>query len=155
MPESTTNNERGPAFKNFNLRLYKDLPYFGDKVRVTVFSEIFNVFNWTNYSIDYLNPTTGEAGIDAYILAEAFNDRPDFRSSGGEKVNQVSRADRIEELSGDDAENLVEIQDINGDGFITKNEITALKLATMLATLDDPRAYLRPREVHLGVKVDF
>jgi len=154
-PSSTSNNERGPAFKTVNLRLNKTLPYFGERFQVTVFMEIFNLFDWDNFNIDYLNPTTGSPGEDAFIIGEAFNDRPDFRDGSGEKVDRLSRADQKENLPGDDAENLVKIQDIDGDGFVSKNEIMALKLANMLAGLDNPLAYLRPRQVRLGVTVDF
>jgi len=106
-------------------------------------------------NIDLINPTTGSPGMDAYILEEAFNDRPDFRDPRGEKVNRITRQEQIDNLVGDDAANLVKIQDINGDGFISKNEIVALKLANMLAGLDNPMAYLRPLEIRLGLTVDF
>ena len=154
-PSSTNNNERGPSFKTLNLRLNKKLPYFGEGFQVAVFGEIFNLFDWDNYNIDYLNPTTGSPGVDAFVIEEAFKDRPDFRDGRGEKVDRLSRADQKENLPGDDADNLVKIQDIDGDGFVTKNEIVALKLANMLAGLDNPMAYLRPRQVRLGVTVDF
>jgi outer membrane receptor protein involved in Fe transport len=154
-PASTNNNERGPSYKNVNLRLNKQLPYFGDRFKVTLFTEIFNLFDFQNYNIDLINPTTGSPGMDAYILEEAFNDRPDFRDPRGEKVNRITRQEQIDNLVGDDAANLVKIQDINGDGFISKNEIVALKLANMLAGLDNPMAYLRPLEIRLGLTVDF
>ncbi len=154
-PATKNNNERGPSYKNVNLRLNKRLPYFGDRFKVTLFTEIFNLFDFQNFNIDLINPTTGSPGIDAYILEEAFNDRPDFRDPSGEKINRISRQEQIDNLVGDDAANLVKVQDINGDGFISKNEIVALKLANMLAGLDNPMAYLRPLEVRLGVTVDF
>ncbi|MBN2288508.1 MAG: TonB-dependent receptor [Candidatus Glassbacteria bacterium] len=154
-PSSTNNNERGPSFKNLNLRLNKKLPFFGERFQVAVFTEVYNIFGWENFNIDYLNPTTGSPGVDAFIIGEAFNDRPDFRDGSGEKVDRLSLADQKENLPGDDAENLVKIQDIDGDGFVTKNEIVALKLASLLAGLDNPLAYLRPREVRFGVNVDF
>lgn len=155
LPVSTNNNERGPSYKNFNLRLNKDLPYFGQNLRVRVFGEFMNLFGFSNYNIDYINQTTGSPNMDAYIIAEAFKDRPDFINDRGEKVDRLSLADQIANLSGDDALALVRIQDINGDGFISKNEITALKLANLLASLDNPLAYLRPREIRLGINVDF
>jgi outer membrane receptor protein involved in Fe transport len=154
-PSSTNNNERGPSFKNLNLRLNKKLPFFGQRLKVSLFTEIFNIFNWENYNIDYLNATTGSPGVDAYLIDEAFKDSPDFHNSSGEKVDRLSLADQIENLPGDDASNLVLIQDINGDGYISENEITALKLANLLAGLDNPLAYLRPRQVRLGATVDF
>ncbi|HUU29790.1 MAG TPA: TonB-dependent receptor [archaeon] len=157
-PASTNNNERGPSFKTVNLRLNKTLPffpYFKERLKVTLFTEIYNLFGFQNVNIDYLNPTTGSPGMDAFILEEVFNDRPDFRDDSGNKVDRISLSDQIENLPGDDAANLVRIQDINGDGFITKNEIVALKLANLLASLDSPLAYMRPLEVRLGVTVDF
>ncbi len=154
-PSSTNNNDRGPSYKNMNLRLNKLLPIPVKGMRFNLFGEIYNLFGFTNYNIDYLNPTTGSPDMDAYILTEAFNDQPDFNDGSGAKVDRISVADQIDKLPGDDAENLVRIQDINGDGFITKNEITALKLANMIASLDDPRAYLRPFECRLGISVDF
>jgi hypothetical protein len=138
-----------------DLRLNKALPYFGKQVKVALFTEIYNLFNFRNVNIDYLNPTTGSPGADAFMLEEAFNDRPDFRDQSGNKVDRLSRADQIENLPGDDAATLVQIQDINGDGFISKNEIVALKLANLLASLDNPMAYMRPLEVRLGISVDF
>jgi hypothetical protein len=154
-PSSNNNNDRGPSYKNVNLRLNKRLPVPYKRMRFTLFGEIYNLFGITNYNIDYINPTTGAPDMDAYILTEAFNDQPDFNDASGSRVDRISVADQIENLPGDDAENLVRIQDINGDGFITKNEITALKLANMIASLDDPRAYLRPLEFRLGISVDF
>ena len=155
LPLSTNNNERGASSKMVDLRLNKALPYFGKQVKVALFTEIYNLFNFRNVNIDYLNPTTGSPGADAFMLEEAFNDRPDFRDQSGNKVDRLSRADQIENLPGDDAATLVQIQDINGDGFISKNEIVALKLANLLASLDNPMAYMRPLEVRLGISVDF
>ncbi len=154
-PSSTNNNERGPSYKNLNLRLNKRLPIPYKQMRFTLFGEIYNLLGFTNYNIDYINPTTGSPDMDAYLLTEAFNDQPDFNDASGARVDRISVADQIDHLPGDDAQNLVRIQDINGDGFITKNEITALKLANMIASLDDPRAYLRPFELRLGINVDF
>ncbi|MEA2062889.1 MAG: carboxypeptidase regulatory-like domain-containing protein [Gemmatimonadota bacterium] len=154
-PSSTNNNERGACFKTLNLRLNKRLPLPGKRFKVSVFTEIYNLLDWKNYNIDRINPTTGNPGEDAFILDEAFKDRPDFIDDSGEKIDRISRADQKDNLTGDDAEMLVKIQDINGDGFISKNEITALKLASMLAGLDNPLAYLGPRLVRLGVNVDF
>lgn len=157
-PVSANNNERGPSFKTVNLRVNKtlpSLPYFGKRLRLTLFGEFFNLFNFKNVNIDYLNPTTGSPGMDAFLIEEAFNDRPDFRNDRGEKVDRLSRAEQMDELPGDDAANLVKIQDINGDGFITKNEIVALKMANLLASLDNPLGYLRPLEIRVGMTVDF
>ena len=154
-PASTNNNGRGPSYKDINLRINKRLPVPGERVKLTLFAEVFNLFNFKNYNIDYINPTTGSPAADAYILEKAFNDRPDFRGSAGEKVDQITLKEQIDNLAGDDAANLVKIQDIDGDGFITKNEIVALKLANLLASLDDPLAYRRPREVRLGINMDF
>lgn len=154
-PASSNNNERGPAYKNINLRINKELPYFGPRLKVRAFGEFFNLFGFTNYNIDYINPTTGSPDVDAYILKEAFNDRPDFRDASGHKVDRLTRSEQIEKLTGDDAQTLVRVQDLDGDGYISKNEIVALKLANLLASLDNPMAYLRPLEVRLGVSVDF
>ncbi|MBW7995386.1 MAG: TonB-dependent receptor plug domain-containing protein [Candidatus Glassbacteria bacterium] len=154
-PSSANNNDRGPSYKNVNLRLNKRLPIPYGGMRLSLFGEIYNLFGFTNYNIDYLNPTTGSPDMDAYILTEAFNDRPDFTDAGGNKVDRIALSDQIDNLPGDDAASLVQIQDINGDGFVSKNEITALKLANMLAGLDDPRAYLRPFQLRLGINLDF
>ena len=154
-PSSTNNNDRGPSYKNVNLRINKLLPIPTKKMKVTLFGEIYNLFNFTNYNIDYINPTTGAPDMDAYILTEAFNDRPEFFDDMGNKTDRIAVSDQIDNLPGDDAGNLVKIQDINGDGFISKNEITALKLANMLASLDDPRAYLPPIQIRLGINLDF
>ncbi|MEA1996522.1 MAG: TonB-dependent receptor, partial [Gemmatimonadota bacterium] len=157
-PLSTNNNERGPSFKNVNLRVNKALPRLpgvGDRMKITLFAEIYNLFNFRNVNIDNLNPTTGSPGVDAFMLEEAFNDRPDFRDSDGEKVDRLSRASQKDNLPGDDAVNLVRIQDLDGDGFITKNEVSALRIANMLAALDNPLAYLRPFQARLGLTVDF
>lgn len=154
-PSSTNNNDRGPSYKNVNLRLNRPLPIPAGDMRLTLFAEIYNLFGFTNYNIDYINPTTGSSDMDAYILTEAFNDQPEFIDNSGTRVDRLPVADQIDNLPGDDAENLVLIQDINGDGFVSKNEITALKLANMLAALDDPRAYLRPFQLRLGLNVDF
>ncbi len=154
-PSGSNNNGRGPSYKNFNLRINKDLPYFGPRLKVRAFGEFYNIFGFTNYNIDYINPTTGSANVDAYILSEAFKDRPDFRDASGDKIDRLTRSEQTGNLSGDDAAMLVKIQDIDGDGYITKNEIVALKLANLLASLDNPLAYLRPLEIRLGVSVDF
>ncbi len=154
-PLSTNNNERGPSYRNVNLRVNKLLPSPLAGMRLSLFSEIHNLFGFRTYGIDYLNATSGSAGIDAYLLEEAFKDRPDFRNPQGEKVDRITRAEQIDNLPGEDAAALVAIQDINGDGFIAKNEIVALKLASMLAALDNPLAYGRPLEVRLGLSVDF
>jgi len=154
-PVSMNNNERGPSYKTLDLRINKPLNVPGSRWRVALFGEIHNLFNWKNYNIDYINSTTGSAGVDAYMQDEAFNDRPDFTDSRGEKTDRLSLSDQMDNLPGDDAVDLVKIQDIDGDGFISKNEIVALKLANMLASLDDPRAYMRPIEVRLGITVDF
>lgn len=154
-PSSNNNNDRGPSYKNVNLRLNRRLPISYKQMRVNLFGEAYNLFGFTNYNIDYINPTTGSPDMDAYILTEAFNDQPDFNDPSGARVDRISVADQIDNLPGDDATNLVRIQDINGDGFISKNEITALKLANMIASLDDPRAYLRPFQLRLGISVNF
>ncbi len=61
------------------------------------------------------------------------------------------------ELSTDPAERelLARVRDINGDGLVEYPETFALRLAALLAAMENPLAYLRPREVRLGVRYEF
>ncbi|HLA39833.1 MAG TPA: hypothetical protein VJ417_07545, partial [Candidatus Glassbacteria bacterium] len=114
-----------------------------------------NLFNDRNYKSSMVNSTTGQPGVDAYLLGElertitGFTVRPEAVSVQAEAANSELSSDPAERLA------LAEIRDINGNGLVEYPETLALRLAALLAAMDNPLAYLRPREVRLGVRFDF
>ena len=149
------NAGRTKAFQAANLRIMKKFP-LGAGRRLSIFAEIMNLFDRANVASSMVNPTTGQPGVDAYLLGElagrinAFTTPP-----AGRTVAEEASANP--EFSSDPAERLLvaSIRDINGDGIVEYPETFALQLAGLLAAMDDPTAYLRPREVRFGVRVDF
>lgn len=149
------NGGRTRATQSANLRLSRALS-LGTGRRLTVFAEIMNLFNTANVAASKVNPTTGQPGVDAYLQGElarklnAFTTPPASRSVEAEAAaNQGFSSDPAERLL------VARIRDLNGDGLVEYPETFALELAGLLAAMDDPTAYLRPREVRFGVRVDF
>ena len=118
--------------------------------------EIMNLFNNLNIKPSMVNPTTGEPGVDRYLLEELRRQLGSFTSKP-EALTVEKEAEVRTELSPDPAERLLlaRIRDINGNGLVEYPEIFALRLAALLAAMDNPLAYLRPRELRLGVRFEF
>ena len=148
------NNARTSSVKIANLRVSKRVG-LGEKKRLSFFVEVMNLFNTVNVNAPMVNPTTGQPGADAFLLGElagrigSFTARPEPVPVEQEALNA--------ELSTDPAERqtLAGIRDLNGNGVVEYPETFALRLAAMLAAMDNPLAYLRPREARLGARVDF
>ncbi|MEA1996028.1 MAG: TonB-dependent receptor, partial [Gemmatimonadota bacterium] len=153
------NNARTRAIKIANLRVTKLLP-LGDRLgagrRLSFFVEVMNLFNTVNIKPSMVNPTTGEPGVDRFLTGELAGQLGRFTSMP-EAVTVLDEAENNMELSTDPAERfqLAQIRDINGNGLIEYPETFALRLAALLAAMDNPRAYLRPREVRMGLRFDF
>lgn len=149
------NNGRTAAFQVANLRITKRFPLAGGR-RLSAFADIMNLFNRVNTASSRVNPTTGKPGVDAFLMGElagrinSFTTPPAGRTVEGEAAANP-------EFSTDPAERLLvaSIRDINGDGIVDYPETFALQLAGLLAAMDDPTAYLRPREVRFGLRLDF
>ncbi|MBW1696479.1 MAG: TonB-dependent receptor [Deltaproteobacteria bacterium] len=148
------NNARTRSVKLANLRVSKRLPK-GEKWRLSLFVEVMNLFNTENVKPSMVNPTTGQPGVDAFLLGElasqlgSFTTRPEPVSVAEEASNTELSPDPAERLA------LAGIRDLNGNGLVEYPETFALRLAAMLAAMDNPLAYLKPREVRLGLRVDF
>jgi hypothetical protein len=148
------NNARTSSVKIANLRVSKRLP-MGEKRRLSFFLEVMNLFNTENVKSSMVNPTTGQPGVDAFLLGELANQIGSF-TTRPEPVRVEDEATNAE-LSPLPAERLTlaRIRDLNGNGLVEYPETFALRLAAMLAAMDNPLAYLSPREVRLGLRVDF
>ncbi|MFH1069367.1 MAG: carboxypeptidase regulatory-like domain-containing protein [Candidatus Glassbacteria bacterium] len=148
------NNSRTRSVRYANLRLTRRL-LVGASRRLSLFVEIMNLLGDRNLKPSMINPTTGQPGVDAYLLGELERTITSFTTTP-EPVPVAVEAARGE-LSADPAERLAlaEIRDINGNGLVEYPETLALRLAALMAAMDNPLAYLRPREVRLGVRLDF
>ena len=148
------NNSRTESLSYANLRLTRRIPIDNYR-RLSIFLEVMNLFNRKNIRASRINPTTGQPGVDRYLLGELENTLTSF-TTAPEAVTVEQEAQRSE-LSGDPAERLLlaQIRDINGDGMVDYTESFALQTAALLAAMDNPRAWLRPREIRLGVRLDF
>ncbi|MEA2062171.1 MAG: TonB-dependent receptor [Gemmatimonadota bacterium] len=149
------NTGRTRSVQLANLRVTKMFS-LGRRMQLTVFSEVKNLFNRENIIATKVNPTTGQPGVDAFLLGELDRRLGSFTSMPEPgTVQEVAAAGA--EFSGDPAERLLvaSIRDIDGDGLVEYPEEFALRLAAMLAAMDNPRAYGRPREVRIGVRFSY
>ncbi len=148
------NNSRTGSVSFANLRLTRRFP-LSEYRRLSVFLQVMNLFNERNISSGRVNPTTGQPGVDRYLLGELENTLTSF-TTPPEPVTVEHEAGRAE-LSTDPAERmlLARIRDINGDGLVEYSESFALRTAALLAAMDNPRSWMRPREVRLGIRLDF
>ncbi|MCE5272768.1 TonB-dependent receptor [bacterium] len=149
------NGGRTASVQSANLRLTRSFS-LGTGRRLMVFAEIMNLFNALNVAASKVNPTTGQPGVDAYLQGElaqklnAFTMPPASRSVAAEAAaNPGFSSDPAERLT------VAQIRDINGDGIVEYPETFALELAGLMAAMEDPTAWLRPREVRFGVRLDF
>lgn len=148
------NNSRTESVSFANLRVSRHFP-LSEYRRLGVFLEVMNLFNRRNISAGRVNLTTGQPGIDRYLLGELENTLTSF-TTAPEPVTVAREAERSE-LSPNPAERMIlaRIRDINGDGLVEYTETFALRTAALLAAMDNPRSYMRPREVRLGIRLDF
>ena len=129
---TTSNSARTPDFKLADLRLSKSFRLGGN--RVTVFANIMNLFENVNYGQQAIDPTSGQVGIDKFSIEEVI--------PSATPVAQITAEDML-------------IRDFNKDGEITRSEAAAAQFARSSAQDLDPRFWLRPREVRLGVEYSF
>jgi carboxypeptidase family protein len=148
------NNSRTESVSFANLRVSRHFP-LDQYRRLNVFLEVMNLFNRRNISAARVNLTTGQPGVDRYLLGELEKTLTSF-TTPPEPVTVAQEAQRAE-LSLDPAERmaLAQIRDIDGDGLVEYSETFALRTAALLAAMDNPRSYMRPREIRLGVRLDF
>jgi len=150
-----SDNARTRAVKTANLRISRRLPVSGKRRNLIFFVEIMNLFNTLNIKPSMVNPTTGEPGIDAFLLGEmarqisGFTVKPQSRAVADEALNAELSTVAQERLA------LAQVRDINGNGLVEYPETFALRLAAMMAAMDNPLAYLSPRQVRLGLRLDF
>ena len=129
---TTSNSARTPDFKLVDLRLSKSFGLGGN--RVTVFAIIMNLFENVNYGQQGIDPTSGQVGIDKFAIDEVI--------PSATPVDVITAEDML-------------IRDFNKDGEITRSEAAAAQFARSRAQDFDPRFWLRPREVRLGVEYSF
>ncbi|HUU27147.1 MAG TPA: TonB-dependent receptor [archaeon] len=125
------NSARTPDFKLADLRLSKGFMLGGNHVRVT--ATIFNLFENVNYGQQGIDPTSGQVGNDKYFIQEIL---PSALETSVRTEAQL-------------------IRDFNKDGFVSKSEAAAAAFAKGLAQDYDPRFWLRPREIRLGLEYAF
>ncbi|HUU27918.1 MAG TPA: carboxypeptidase-like regulatory domain-containing protein [archaeon] len=149
------NNARTHSVKLADLRVSRRFP-LGKKRRLSCFVEIMNLLNTVNIKPSRVNPTTGEPGVDRFLLGELSKQLTSFTSIPESRTVE-QEAEYNTELAEDPLERLqlAQIRDINGNGLVEYPEAFALRLAALLAAMDNPMAYLRPREVRLGFRFDF
>ena len=151
------NNARTRGVKVANLRLIRRLGLGNPESdrRISLFVEIKNLFNTENIKPSMINPTTGQPGVDAYLLEDLAKSLSSFTTVPVPVTVEQQAANT--ELSQDAEQRLAlaQVQDINGNGLVEYPETFSLRLAALLAAMDNPLAYLRPREVRLGVRFDF
>ncbi|MBW7995560.1 MAG: TonB-dependent receptor plug domain-containing protein [Candidatus Glassbacteria bacterium] len=148
------NNGRTASVRYANLRITRRFP-LDEYRRLSVFLEVMNLFNDRNIRASRVNPTTGQPGVDRYLLGELERTLTSFTTTP-EPVSVAIEAERAE-LSPDPAERLIlaRIRDVDGDGLVEYTETFALSTAALLAAMDSPRSYMRPREIRLGIRLDF
>jgi len=128
---TTANSARAPDFKLVDLRLSKAFRLGGK--RVTMFAMILNLFENINYGQQGIDPTSGQVGIDKYFIEEIIPSA---------LRQQTTTEDRL-------------IRDLNKDGTVSTSEYAAAMFAKGRAQDFDPRFWLRPREIRLGVEYSF
>ena len=128
---TTANSARTPGWKSADLRLTKSFRLSGN--RITLFANIFNLFENVNYGQQGIDPTSGQVGIDKYFLQEILPSALEY---------PVTTEARL-------------IRDFNKDGFVSQSEAAAASFAKGRAQDFDPSFWLRPREVRLGVEYNF
>ena len=145
------NTGRTRSFQLANLRVTKNLS-LNERLQLTVFAEVMNLFNRANVNSSKVNPTTGQPGVDAYLLGELESQIGSFTTMPESRTIEEEAASN--EFSQDPAEDLLisGIRDLDGDGLVEYSETMALSLASLLAAMDNPTAYGRPREVRLGIR---
>jgi len=148
------NTGRTRSFQVADLRVTRSFS-LSERLRLTVFAEVMNLFNRENINSLKVNPTTGQPGVDAFLLGELERRVGSFTSIP--EPNTIEEEAAATEFSQDPAERLLVagIRDLDGDGLVEYPETFALGLAGLLAAMDNPRAYGRPREVRLGVRFSF
>ena len=128
------NNARTRSVKIANLRVSKRLP-MGEKRRLSFFLEVMNLFNTENIKPSMVNPTTGQPGVDAFLLGElakqigSFTTRPEPVSVEDVATNAELSPNPAERLT------LAMIRDLNGNGLVEYPETFALRLAVFAFTL--------------------
>ncbi len=125
------NTGRGADFKIADLRVSKAYDLAGN--RVSFFAMVMNLFDNVNVAQQGVDPTSGQVGIDKYFVEEILPSALE---------TQVASEAQL-------------IRDLNKDGFVSKSEAAAAAFAKGRAQDFDPRFWLRPREVRLGVEYDF
>ena len=154
---ATGENNRGrtASVQYTNLRITRRFSIAGNK-KLSVFAEVMNLFNRKNFNSLMVNPTTGQTGVDAYLLTELQDEISGFTRMPESRTVQ-EEADQSMEFSDDPAERrmIASVRDLDGDGLVEFPETYALELAALLASMDSPRAYLRPREFRIGLRYNF
>ncbi len=148
------NTGRTRSVQVANLRVTRSFS-LSDRLQMMFFAEVMNLFNRENINSLKVNPTTGQPGVDAFLLGELERQLSSFTSIP--EPNTIEQEAAGAEFSKDPAERLqvAALRDLDGDGLVEYPETFALRLAGLLAAMDNPRAYGRPREVRLGVKLSF
>jgi carboxypeptidase-like protein/outer membrane beta-barrel protein/TonB-dependent receptor-like protein len=148
------NTGRTRSFQLANLRVTRSIS-LREGLRLTVFAEMMNLFNRANINSSKVNPTTGQPRVDAYLMSElerqigSFNTLPESRTVEEEAASTEFSQNPAEALL------IAGLRDLDGDGLVEYPETMALSLAGLLAAMDNPTAYGRPREVRIGVKFSF
>ena len=94
------NNSRTGSVQFANLRVTRRIPL--DKYRrLSVFLQVMNLFNTRNISAGRVNLTTGQPGVDRYLLGELENTLTSFTTTP-EPSSVATEAERAE-LSPDPA----------------------------------------------------
>jgi len=148
------NTGRARSFQLARLRVTKNFP-LSEGLQLMFFAEVMNLFNRENINSLKVNPTTGQPGVDAFLLGELERQIGSFTSMP--EPNTIEQEAEGTRFSDDPAQRLLiaGIRDLDGDGLVEYPETFALRLAGLLAAMDNPRAYGRPREVRLGVRFSF
>ena len=128
---TTANSARSPGYKMADLRVTKRFTVMGD--RITLFANIFNLFENVNYGQQGIDPTSGQVGIDKYFLEEVLPSA---------LVTPVRTESQF-------------IRDFNKDGVVSKAEAAAASFAKGRAQDFDPQFWLTPRQIRLGVDYSF
>ena len=98
------NNSRTRSQRYANLRLTRRF-FSTEKRRLSLFVEVMNLFNDRNYKSSMVNSTTGQPGVDAYLLGElertitGFTVRPEAVSVQAEAANSELSSDPAERLA--------------------------------------------------------
>lgn len=152
---SENNQGRTASVQYTNLRITRRFTIAGSN-RLSLFAEVMNLFNRKNINSLMVNPTTGKVGVDAYLLTELQQEIAGFtRMPESLTVQEV--ADQSPEFSSNPAERLIiaSVRDLDGDGLVEFPETYALQLAALLASTDNPRAYMQPRQIRIGLRYNY